>query len=842
MKHEAFLKLKTQELFKELGTDGSIGLSSSEAIKLLAKYGNNLLNTHDKYEWLKNLLRRFQNPLVLILLSTGVISLFIDDVESFFIILVVLLVSIGLDYYQERKAVSEVESLKKTQAQKITVIRDGVEQEIFTEFLVVGDIIMLSVGSIIPVDAIIIESKDLTVNQSYITGESFPVEKYAKSISKSSYEGITSCSYLVLNGSTVISGYAKAAVIKTGQKTLLGKVVTSIRTVSPPTSFEISIKDLGMLLVRIISISVFAVLMINIFLHRSFLEAFIFALALAVGLTPELFTMVVTVTMSVGAKQMAKEKVIVKKLIGLQNLGSLDVLCTDKTGTLTEGNVTLDKFCDVNGCDDENVFDLAYANSFLQKGIKNILDQSIINFKTYKTRYTKLDEIAFDFTRKLLSVLVKDGNAVKMITKGIPEKVLERCSYYLEKNELKKLNKDSLSNINQFCDKYYRKGHRILAIAYRDLENKTKDIHKQDENNLILAGFVVFTDPPKKSAMSALSKLKSNNVEIKVLTGDSEAVTLNVCHELNIMVTGCVGGGEINQIDDDTLKSVVSRANVFYGLSPAHKSRIILALKARGHTVGFLGDGVNDASALHVADVGISVDQAVDVAKEASDIILLEHNLDVLHKAVLLGRKTYVNIVKYIVLVCSSNFGNMLSMAVASATLPFLPMLPVQILMNNMLYDLSELSIPLDSIDDSNVKTPKKLSTHNIHKTMIYFGLASSVFDFITFYFLFKVIKADAVLFHTVWFIESIVSQILVFFIIREQKLSLKNMPPLKVIINIVVIICIVMVLPYSFIGKSIGLIPISFNMMVMVWLIVGIYLGSVCVIKKLAFDKNWYI
>jgi Mg2+-importing ATPase len=722
------------------------------------------------------------------------------------------------------------------------VIRDGKEQEILAELVTIGDVIVLNMGCIIPADAIIVESNNLMVNQSYITGESFPVEKIARSDSKTEYKQVTNCPYLVLNGSFVVAGYAKAIVIKTGLKTMLGGIVASIKKSAPPTSFDISMKELGMLLVKIISISVFAVLMINVFLHRSFLEAFIFALALAVGLTPELFTMIVTVTMSIGAKRMAKEKVIVKKLVGLQNLGSLDVLCTDKTGTLTEGVIKLDRFCDINGKDSEQVFDLAYANSVLQKGMNNALDQSIIHFKEYKTSYKKLDEISFDFTRKILSVLVKDKEKAKLISKGIPEKILGRCTHYLEDKQQKQLNNNDLARINQFCDQFYQKGHRLLAVAYRDMPAEIKSLEPKDEAHLILVGFLIFTDPPKASARSALNKLQNSNVKIKILTGDCKEVALNVCHEVNLDVEECVGGYEIGQMDDFALSGVVEKANIFYGLSPAHKSRIILALKARGHTVGFLGDGVNDASALHIADIGISVDTAVDVAKEASDIVLLEQDLNVLHKGILIGRHTYINIVKYIVLVCSSNFGNMLSMAVASTILPFLPMLPVQVLMNNMLYDLSEVSIPMDSTDEINVQTPKKLCTRNIHKTMIYFGVISSVFDFITFYILLKIFNVNEILFHTVWFVESIISQILVFFILREQKLSLKNFPPLQVIANIFIIICVVMILPYSIVGSSLGLTPLSLSMMGVVWLIVAIYLVSVLGIKKLVFGKQWYI
>jgi Mg2+-importing ATPase len=788
------------------------GLSQREARARRVKFGPNTLRTRGERPLLIQYLSHFKNPLVMVLLAASAVSALTGEITGFVIIWAIVLMSVTLDFVQEYRAGRAADELKKSVAVRATVLRDGRPQEIPIARLVPGDVILLAAGDLIPADCRLLEAKDFFINLSLLTGESYPVEKHAGEL-PAPVEDLSQAGNAVFMGTSVISGMAKALVCRTGADTAVGDIADSLQVKAPPTAFELGAQSFGILIMRLTFLLVLFVFLINALFHRPFLESLLFAIALAVGLTPELLPMVVTVTLSRGAMRMAKKQVIVKKLSSIHNLGSMDVLCTDKTGTLTEGRIRLERHLDAKGNDSAQVLKLAYLNSYFETGLKSPLDDAILEHKEIDASgWRKIDEVPFDFERRRVSVLVDQGQAGQdrqrlLVVKGSPEDILKLSTQYAdgEAHEFKPLDERALASIQALQDSLGREGFKVLGIAWRTVGLDHPHAVVDDETELIFAGFAAFLDPPKASAAHALKALAADGISVKIVTGDSELVTRYVCDQLGMPVTAVLTGNEIQKMDDQALAVRVREANLFCRVAPAQKNRIILSLKTQGHTVGYLGDGINDAPSLHSADAGISVDSAVDVAKAAADLIMLREDLNVLHAGVMEGRRTFVNIMKYIMMGTSSNFGNMFSMAGATLFLPFLPMLPSQILLNNLLYDFSELPIPMDNVDNAYLSRPRHWDTAFIRNFMWVVGPVSSVFDFLTFFILLKVFGAGEALFHTGWFIESIATQVLVIFVIRTRGNPFKSRPNIALTVTSLVVVAVAAALPFTPFAGQLG-------------------------------------
>ena len=793
----------------ELATDAA-GLSSVEALSRLAKFGANLFRDHrERPLWLQ-FLSRFKNPLVILLLVASAISASTGEMTNFFIIAAMVLFSVTLDFVQEHRAGKAAESLRQSVSVRARVIRDGKSVDVPVTEVVPGDLVVVSAGDMIPADGRVLEADDLFVKQALLTGEPYPVEKRPGPLAPDATD-LQDAANALFMGTSVISGSARMRVVKTGTGTAIGGIADSLTRQPPPTAFEIGTQRFGMLIMRLTVLLVLFVLLVNAFMHKPWLDSFLFAVALAVGLTPELLPMVVSVTLSRGAQLMARKRVIVKRLAAIQNLGSMDVLCTDKTGTLTEAKIKLEQHVDPQGHPSERVLELAYLNSFFETGLKSPLDEAILAHENVDvSAWRKIDEVPFDFERRRVSVLLDKGNGRLLVVKGASEEIIGLCTHYEEQgNEAPiPLDQAARKRIHELHVALERDGFRVLGIAWRAVPPDHPHAVVGDESELVFAGLAGFLDPPKESAGAALAALKESGVTVKIVTGDSELVTQHVCAQLNIPVTGVLTGKEIAEMDDWALRARVETANLFCRVNPSQKDRVILALKARGHVVGYLGDGINDAPSLHSADVGLSVDSAVDVAKEAADMILLDQDLHVLHDGVLEGRRTFGNILKYIMMGTSSNFGNMFSMAGAALFLPFLPMMPTQILLNNFLYDLSEVPIPLDQVDSEELRTPRILDMKFIRNFMLAIGPISSVFDFLTFYVMLSVLNADAALFQTGWFIESLSTQVLVIFVIRTRGNPFKSRAHPVLVATSLSVMVFGAVLPFTPLGTYFGFVP----------------------------------
>ena len=638
-------------------------------------------------------------------------------------------------------------------------------------------------------------------------------------------------------GTSVISGTGKVLVCRTGQNTSLGEIADTLATRPPATSFQMGTQKFGILIMRMTILLVLFVLLANAFFHRPWLESFLFAVALAVGLTPELLPMVVSVTLARGALRMSTKKVIVKRLESIQNLGSMDVLCTDKTGTLTEARIHLEQHVDAAGRECSRVLELAYYNSFFETGLKSPLDDAILEHTEIDPKaWTKIDEVPFDFERRRVSVLLENGAARLLVVKGAPEDVLRLSRTFEAEGGAQPLDAAARARVNGVFEKLSREGFRVLGIASRTVGMDHPHAVVGDETELVFAGFAAFLDPPKESAKQALADLAAGGVEVKIVTGDNELVTQHICAELGLAVKGVLTGDVLQDLDDQALQARVDQVNLFCRVAPAQKNRVILALKRRGHTVGYLGDGINDAPSLHSADIGISVESAVDVAKASADMILLEQDLGVLQAGVLEGRRTFGNIMKYIMMGTSSNFGNMFSMAGASLFLPFLPMLPVQILLNNLLYDLSEVPIPLDNVDEDYLVKPRQWDMKFIRNFMLVVGPVSSVFDFAVFFVLLKVFHAGPALFHTGWFIESMATQVLVIFVIRTRWNPFKSRPNTWIVAAALATVAVAIGLPYLPLGAHLGFVPPPLSFFLVLTGILIAYLLAVEWVKQLFF------
>ena len=815
------------------------GLSSAEAAARLAQFGPNLIHGEKKKSLVLQFLAKFRNPLVIILLTASALSAFTGDAASFFIIGTIVIISTTLDFLQEYRAGQAAEGLRRSVAVRGHVLRDGNPLEIPLAELVPGDVALLTAGDLIPCDGRVLEAKDFFVNQALLTGEPYPVEKAPGDLPGETE--ILSAGNTVLLGTSVISGTARVLMCRTGQNTELGEIADTLLAKAPPTDFELGTYRFGILIMRMTILLVLFVILANAFFHRPLLESFLFAVALAVGLTPELLPMVVSVTLSRGALRMAANKVIVKRLASIQNLGSMDVFCTDKTGTLTEARIHLERHLDCLGRESQRVLELAYFNSFFETGLKSPLDDAILEHKEIDVSgWRKIDEVQFDFERRRISVLLDNGSIRLLVVKGAPEDILRlSVSYELDQTSASRpLDDAARASINAQFEALSKEGFRVLGIASRQVGKDQPHCAVSDEADLVFVGFAAFLDPPKESAKAALAGLAADRVAVKIITGDNELVTQHIFVQLGVPVTGVLTGAEIQQMDDLALAARVEQVNLFCRVAPAQKNRIILALKRRGHVVGYLGDGINDAPSLHSADVGISVDSAVDVAKEAADMILLEHDLGVLHAGVLEGRRTFGNIMKYIMMGTSSNFGNMFSMAGASLFLPFLPMLPVQILLNNLLYDISELPIPLDRVDEDYLSHPRHWDMKFIRNFMLIIGPVSSVFDFLTFYIMLAVFHAGEALFHTGWFIKSMATQVLVIFIIRTRKNPFKSRPNLWLVACSLTVVVVAAVLPFTPASEFLGFVaPPAFFFVILAAILI-FYLFAVEGMKQWFFRR----
>jgi len=811
------------------------GLSGAEAEARLARFGPNLFRERQDKSLLLQYLTRFKNPLVIILLVASAVSAFTGEVTNFLIISFIVLLSVTLDFVQEYRANAAAEKLRLSVSVRAMVMRDGKPLEVAVTQVVPGDVVLLSAGNLIPADGRVLEARDFFVKQALLTGESYPVEKRPGALPDAATD-LQDATNAVFMGTSVISGSARVLVVKTGAVTAIGEIAYSVSRPSVPTSFEIGTRRFGMLIMRLTVLMVMFVLLVNTLFHKPWLESFLFAVALAVGLTPELLPMVISVTLSRGALRMARKQMIVKRLSAIQDLGSMDVLCTDKTGTLTEAKIRLERHVDAQGRPSERVLELAYFNSFFETGLKSPLDEAILAHQHIEIgAWKKIDEVPFDFERRRVSVLIDNGETRWLVVKGAADEIVGLCTHYEAEGAepQRPVDEAALAAIHAQYHALEEEGFRVLGIAWRQVPLDHPHAVVSDETELLLAGFAAFLDPPKESAGSALEALKKVGVAIKIVTGDSDLVTRHVCTQLKIPVTGLLTGKEIAQLDDHALQARVETANLFCRVNPSQKNRVILALKARGHVVGYLGDGINDAPSLHSADVGLSVDSAVDVAKEAADMILLKQDLHVLHAGVLEGRRTFGNIMKYIMMGTSSNFGNMFSMAGAALFLPFLPMLPTQILLNNILYDVSEIPIPLDKVDAGDIHAPRVLDMNFVRNFMLVIGPISSLFDFLTFYIMLAVLEADEKLFQTGWFVESLCTQVLVIFIIRTRGNPLKSRPHPLLTATSLAVVAIAVLLPFTPIGTYFGFVPPPAKFYFILGAMVLVYLFAVELAKQ---------
>ena len=843
--------------------DSLPGLSSQAVRQKFLEFGANELETSKHRPLFLQLLAYFVQPLVAILLIAALVSGVSGDWLNALIIVLIVVGSIVLDFVQTRRSQVAAESLRAQVSSTASVKRDGAWLEVSRRELVPGDLIRLIAGDLVPADARLLVANDLHVQQAALTGESMPVEKEVSSQDPgqktADFENLADALNLVFVGSSVVSGKAEAVVTATGSRTAFGGIASSLARRAPETEFERGMKSFSLFIVQIVFFLVLFVFVVSAFHHRDPLESLLFAVALAVGLTPEFLPMITTITLSNGAIRMSKQKVIVKNLSSIQNFGQIDTLCSDKTGTLTSGVMTLSGRLDPFGASSDKVFLLAYLNSFLETGIANPLNDAILTHANANpldaailksdhpdvSGYSKLDEIPFDFERRRASVVVNrkcaDGSLEHMmITKGAPESILEICTALEQNGVSQVLNEETRAAVEKTYQGLSAQGYRVIAVSYRLMLNDAQQTayRANDEHDLVLAGFVTFVDPPLNDAKDVLEELRAKGVSVKILTGDNELVARHVCEAVGLEVGRIVLGSELERMTDSALLQVSEANTVFARVSPAQKNRIILALKARKHVVGYMGDGINDAPSLHTADVGISVANATDIAKDAADIILLEPGLRVLLGGILEGRRAFGNVMKYLLMGTSSNFGNMFSMAGASLFLPFLPMLATQILVNNFLYDLAQITIPSDNVDEAFIQKPHRWDINLIRHFMFWIGPISSVYDFLTFYVLLNVFHAKESEFHTGWFVESLATQTLVIFVIRTFGSPFRSKASPALAITALAVVLVGALLPFTPLAAPLGFVPLPAQFYLFLVAATLTYLGLVEVVKRRLFGQ----
>ena len=814
----------TDELLVELDTRVD-GLDAAQIEARLRRDGLNEVSHEKPPHWARQLLRAFKNPFIIVLLILAGVQLATDpsDLAAPIIIAVMVAISVLLSFSQEYRSSHAAEKLKAMVRNTATVKRradDGHSERIEVPVveLVAGDIVHLSAGDMVPADLRLLAAKDLFISQAILTGESLPVEKFAptpKLAAAGSGDSPLELPSICYMGTNVVSGAASAVVVATGGRSYLGSLSRSISGRRVQTSFDRGVRSVSWLLIRFMAVMVPIVFLIQGFGKHDWTEAFLFALSVAVGLTPEMLPLIVTANLAKGALAMSRRKVVVKQLNAIQNFGAMDVLCTDKTGTLTRDKIVLERHLDMDAADSEQALEFGYLNSHFQTGLKNLMDKAVLanrNLEALAARYQLVDEIPFDFQRRRMSVVLSRGAGEHLlICKGAVEEMLAICAFEKDEAATVPLTDARRDEIKAMTRRLNEDGLRVLVVAVRRQPSRERAYSVADEDALVAIGCLAFLDPPKDSAATAIRALHEHGVAVKVITGDNEAVTRKICREVGLDVAHSVQGKDIEGLDDAALDALVARVIVFAKMSPLQKAQVVRSLQRQGHTVGFLGDGINDAPALHDADVGISVDTATDIAKESADIILLEKNLMVLEEGVLEGRITFGNVIKYIKMTASSNFGNVLSMLVASLFLPFLPLLPLQILVLNLLYDVSQLSIPFDRMDEEYLRKPRQWDAGDIGRFMVWIGPVSSIFDMTTFALLWYVFDANSVhqqsFFHSGWFIESLVTQTLVVHMIRTRKIPfLQSIAAAPVLALTGAIIVIGILIPYTTIGSKLGM------------------------------------
>jgi P-type Mg2+ transporter len=806
------------------------GLTSAQAGESLGRFGPNELATTKRYFVVTDLWHSLANPLTIILLMAAAVSAFLGQKVDAVIIGTMVVLSTIIDLVQTHRSVNAMNKLRAQVSPTATVLRDGDWKEIRRRDLVPRDVIRLSSGDLVPADSRLVQARDLYVQQAALTGESLPAEK---NVANDPASTKADAQNMVFLGTSVVSGTGMAEVVNTGARTAFGDIAARLAAKPQETAFSKGLRDFSSFLARTVLFLVLFLLIVSIARHRDPLQSLLFAVALAVGLTPEFLPMITAVTLSRGAVAMSKKKVIVKHLASIENLGSLDVICSDKTGTLTAGTMSLHDSLDPFGRSSQRPLDLSYLNSKFQTGIRSPLDDVILHQSAPDlTGYTKSDEIPFDFERRRLSVVVARGPKEILITKGAAEGILPLLSSYEVEGQIVSINDDAKARIQSNVNDLGSQGFRLLAVAYADVPPRTT-YSVRDEQNLVLAGFLSFADEPLADAAEALASLRRDGVETKIISGDNDRVTGHVCAEVGIDAGQIVTGDDLEKLTEPALQHATESTRVFARVSPAQKNRILLALKHNGHAVGFMGDGINDAPSLHAADVGISVSSAVDVAREAADVVLVQPGLRVLHDGILEGRRAFGNVMKYITMGTSSNFGNMFSMAAASLFLPFLPMLPTQILLNNLLYDMAQLSIPTDNVDESYLEKPQHWDIGLIRRFMIYVGPISSIFDFLTFFVLLRVFHASEAFFHTGWFVESLMTQTLVLFVIRTSKNPLRSQPSRALVATCLGSIAVGVVLPFSPLARVLGFTPLPLSFFVFLAGVTAAYLVLVEFAKR---------
>lgn len=837
---ETYWTLTTEQLIDALHTT-SKGLQQTEAENRIKLYGLNALKAQRQSTWFRLLLSQFKSPLVLILIFAAIISAFVGEWTDAIIVLAVVFGSTMLGFVQEYRASNAVEKLRSQVTIKSSVLRGGKAQTLPSEQVVPGDVVLLSAGSLIPADGVVLEANDFFVNQAVLTGETFPVEKAPGIIpAKASLAERTNCVFM---GTSVRSGTAHILIVQTGKSTVFGQIADRLSLRPAQTEFERGVQNFGYLLTQVMLVMVVIVLAINIFLAKPPIDSLLFSLALAVGLAPELLPAIISITLAHGAQQMAKRGVIVRRLNAIENFGSMDVLCTDKTGTLTEGVVRLDGALDLEGQPSAAVLNYTYLNAQYQTGMSNPLDDAISAYAkkagVKQGVEKKIDEIPYDFVRKCLSVVTADARGKRtLITKGALENILKLCTQAQVGEKSHSLDKKTLSGIEKRYSDWSEKGFRVLGVATRKLTGQADSYSSADEKGLTFIGFLLFFDPPKVDVEKVIVDLAKRGVQLKIITGDNDKVARHVAEAVHLPKISILTGRALNAMSNEALMHAAKKTTIFAEVDPNQKERIILALRKTKHVVGYMGDGINDAPALHAADVGISVDTAVDVAKDAADFVLLKQDLDILREGIDVGRVTFANTLKYILTTISANFGNMFSMAGASLFLPFLPLLASQILLNNFLSDIPGTTIASDNVDAEWVAKPRRWNTTFIRDYMVLFGLVSSIFDFLTFGVLLYLFRASPEEFRTGWFIESLLTELVIALVVRTRGLFFRSRPGTLLLVSTLIVVAITLVLPYIPINFLFGFIPLPAPLMLTMLGLTALYVVVTEVAKKVFYSR----
>ncbi len=830
-------KQNQEDIFQDLESSDR-GLAKKDIQNRINLYGDNNLKHLTKTPLIVKFLSKFTDPITLTLLFATIIAYIMGEALNAIIIGVILLVGVLLDFYQEYSADKSLSKLLASIKSESKVIRDDVLIKVEVSNIVIGDVLVLSAGDLIPADARIIEADDFFVNQSAITGESFPVQKI-NTINSQNSTSLLDLENIIFRGTNVISGSAKAIVFKTGVNTEFGKIAKTLYKDNEKSDFEMNINKFGHFLMKIVFVLVVFIFIINALFKNDLLESFMFAIAIAVGVTPEFLPVILSVTMTAGSIKMSKKGVIVKTLSTIPNLGTMNIFCTDKTGTLTQDKISLVKYTDSFGNEDEGIYKLSYINSYFQKGIANPLDDAILKFKKINIKgYHKVDEIPYDFFRKMLTIIVKKDDDNLLVTKGAPENVLEKCKFIRKEGKILKLTKLEKEKAISTYHSLSEEGYRVLMVGTKEIKSD-KIYNKKDESNLIMEGFVAFLDLPKTDVKKVIGEMQKLGVEIKIITGDNHLVTRKICSEVNLDIKGIMTGSDLKSLTDDALKIKVEQNTIFARCSPDEKNRIINALRSNQNIVGYMGDGINDAPSLKTADVGISVNSGVDIAKESADIILLNKSLEAVVDGIKEGRRTFANTMKYLMMILSSNLGNMVSAASAAVFLPFLPMLPTQVVLNDLLYDMSQLSISSDNVDSDWVDKPRKWDLNFIKKFMFTFGPVSSIFDITTFVILYFILGVGESTFQTAWFMQSVATQTFVIHIIRTKKIPfIQSRPSKLMLVSSIIFVTLGWIIPYTGLFRFMGLNPVPLNITLILVGTTFIYLVLVHIVKNIFYSK----